>query len=96
MAKKKAKKKDDVIRAEGLTDADIAQPIKEKLAVDPGYLRLERQLRVYVKRSGGMRKGLTETAEKKAMAILKKLKREKLEWDETVDVHLNMQLSAIH
>lgn len=47
---------------------------------------LERQLRVFVKKAGGFRKGLTPEKIDLAKAIMKALDRKKPEWDEEIPV----------
>lgn len=46
-----------------------------------GNAALEAEFRRYVKRDGGFRKGLPEKQKKIAKQLMKKLGREKLEWD---------------
>lgn len=44
----------------------------------------ERELRRYVKRSGGFRKGISRTDKKRAQKMLKLLGRIGLEWDKNI------------
>jgi len=46
--------------------------------------RIEKEIRQYVKRSGGFRKDIDERFKSRTEKLLKKLDRNKLEWDESI------------
>ena len=64
----------------------VETPVEEpkEVLTDELKVGLERELRRYVKKSGGFRKGLPKEDEKKARKIMKRLGRKKLEWDLTI------------
>ena len=47
--------------------------------------RTENEIRRYVKQSGGLRVGISPADSKRALALLKVLGREKIEWDRALD-----------
>ncbi len=97
MAKKRKKKKlvteNSLVNAENLM---MVQPPKRKeedtaaLAMTDALMKikLERELRRYVKRSGGLRKGLENHKETKARVekLMKALGRTKMVWDQEINV----------
>ena len=86
MIKKRKSRKSEPIDADTLL---LATPPKKKtidkeiLKMSAASLRvgLERELRRYIKRSGGFRKDLSSTAKKRAEAIMEKLGRKEKKWD---------------
>jgi hypothetical protein len=103
MSKKKTKvkkrRKRETVVEESLVTADnllITQPPKEaakareELKMSEGEMRtrLERELRRYIKRRGGLRKGLENDKKAKAIVakLMKALGREKMEWDQEIHV----------
>ena len=57
---------------------------EQEVLTDETKVGLERELRRYIKKSGGFRKGLTKDDEKKARKIMKRLGRTELKWDLTI------------
>lgn len=77
-------KRPDEAMKESLPSA-LSKTKPEDLTV-PEKIVLERELRRYVRRSGGFRKHLPEKAQARAEKIMKIIGRTKPEWDETIDV----------
>lgn len=86
MPTKRVRKKRVKTAEEGrVDDFGIPIPGKKKKRKEPSpeelkYM-LERELRRYVKRSGGFRKNLSKSHEETAKRIMKRLDRKKPEWD---------------
>lgn len=59
-----------------------AEPKAPEQAIN--LVSCERELRKYVRRDGGFRKGISEADKKRAKEMLKLLGRTKLEWDENI------------
>lgn len=59
---------------------------RKKFSAEERENMLERELRRYVKRSGGFRKNLPKSHKEVAKRIMKKLGRKKPEWDNNIVV----------
>jgi fructose-specific phosphotransferase system component IIB len=68
-----------VVSAEKLVDTDLH-------IEDEGMVAIERQIRRYVRRSGGFRRDLHKEEIAHAKALLAIVKREKIEWDTSIAV----------
>lgn len=68
------------VKSKDATEKLVSEPKKLKLTKKQkvGY---ERELRRYVKRAGGFRKGLPEAQKDTARGLMKILDRKKPEWD---------------
>ncbi len=82
MAKKKKRK---IRHADDDTTKMTSKPKKEKLSSDD-KVAYERELRRYVKSSGGFRKDLPKLKQEKAVKIMKVLGRKSVEWDKSIVV----------
>ena len=86
MGKKKVKEADSAPIINHDRPVTLEQKPQQDEPVDEKTVGLERELRRYVKRTGGFRKDLSPGDTKKAEAIMKELDREKPEWDVTIIV----------
>ena len=90
MAKKRVKKRRSKPKlAEGHVDANgipttKKPPARQKVSPEQHTAMMERELRRYVKRNGGFRKGLPSAHKEVALRLMKKLGRKKPEWDKSI------------
>ena len=82
MAKKKVEKKKTVkAPVEKPKEKKDVEKAKKTPLTDEQKMALERELRKYVKKTGGFRKDLPEQDKQKALRIMKRLGRKEPKWD---------------
>lgn len=86
MAQKRKKRVKKTKRAALISEGGItSRPVDGKLSAK-GKIRYEREIRRYIKASGGYRKGLTEKEKMTCEKLMKRVKRKNLEWDTSIQI----------